>query len=184
LLRALITIEDEDGAVVAWDFDRLAGGGALVEEVETWLRIVVWNPFANRLPGRLDGFEGFISFPKLAQRFGRRRTGLETPFPFHHPPPMRSRYTVREEEQVARLRKLWESLELEILSVLEATNRLRESPEFELYELTAKQPEMLDGVVAKQTAGLEVEIAKLKSEAVRLEKAIEELTGGAPMGRN
>ena len=90
----------------------------------------------------------------------------------------------REEEQVARLRKLWESLELEILSVLEATNRLRESPEFELYELTAKQPEMLDGVVAKQTAGLEVEIAKLKSEAVRLEKAIEELTGGAPMGRN
>jgi len=97
---------------------------------------------------------------------------------------MRSRYTVREEEQVARLRKLWESLELEILSVLEATNRLRESPEFELYELTAKQPEMLDGVVAKQTAGLEVEIAKLKSEAERLEKAIEELTGGAPMGRN
>ncbi len=90
----------------------------------------------------------------------------------------------REEEQVARLRKLWESLELEILSVLEATNRLRESPEFELYELTAKQSEMLDGVVAKQTAGLEVEIAKLKSEAVRLEKAIEELTGGAPMGRN
>ena len=97
---------------------------------------------------------------------------------------MRSRYTVREEEQVARLRKLWESLGLEILSVLEATNRLRESPEFELYELTAKQPEMLDGVVAKQTAGLEVEIAKLKSEAERLEKAIEELTGGAPMGRN
>ena len=33
----------------------------------------------------------------------------------------------REEEQVARLRKLWESLELGILSVLEAGNRLRES---------------------------------------------------------
>jgi len=31
---------------------------------------------------------------------------------------------------VARLRQLWESLELEILSVLEATNRLRESADF------------------------------------------------------
>jgi len=40
----------------------------------------------------------------------------------------------REEEQVARLRKLWESLELEILSVLEATNGLRESAEWELYD--------------------------------------------------
>ena len=75
------------------------------------------------------------------------------------------------------MRKLWESLELEILSVLEATNRLRESPDFELYELTAKQPEMLDSVGAKQVAALEREIAGLSSEAERLEKEIEELTG-------
>ena len=83
----------------------------------------------------------------------------------------------REEEQVARLRKLWESLELEILSVLEATNRLRESADFELYQLTAKQPEMLDSVVAKQVAGLEKEIAKLRGEAERLERQIAEHTG-------
>jgi len=85
----------------------------------------------------------------------------------------------RDEDQGARLRQLWESLELEILSVLEATNRLRESPEFELYELTAKQPEMLDSVVAKQVAGLEKEISELASEAERLGKEIEELTGKA-----
>ncbi len=54
----------------------------------------------------------------------------------------------REEEQAARLRKLWESLELEILAVLEATNRLRESPEFELLGLTAKEPALFDRVVA------------------------------------
>ena len=36
------------------------------------------------------------------------------------------------------MRKLWESLELEILRVLEAGNRLRESADFELYELTGK----------------------------------------------
>jgi len=82
---------------------------------------------------------------------------------------------------VARLRKLWESLELEILSVLEATNRLRESADF-LYELTAKQPEMLDSVVAKQIAGLEAEIGGLKGEAEELAKEIEELTGESTPG--
>ena len=76
----------------------------------------------------------------------------------------------RDEEQVARLRKLWESLEREILRVMEATNRLRESADFELYELTAKQPEMLDGVVAKQTALLEKEISSLAGEAERVGK--------------
>ena len=83
---------------------------------------------------------------------------------------------------MARLRQLWESLELEIPRVLEATNRLRECPEFELYELTVKQPEMLDSVVAKQTAGLETEIGKLKTEAERVAKEIEELTGQAAPG--
>ena len=78
---------------------------------------------------------------------------------------------------MARLRKLWESLELEILSVLEATNRLRASAEWELYELTAKQPEMLDSVVAKQTVLLEKEISRLASEAERLGREIDELTG-------
>jgi hypothetical protein len=81
------------------------------------------------------------------------------------------------------LRKLWESLELEILRVLEATHRLRESPEWELCQLTAKNPEMLDGVVAKQIAGLEKEIGALTSEAERLGKEIEELTGTPPGAR-
>ena len=56
---ASVEIEDEDVAVFAADLDRLAGVGALVEEVETRLRIVVWNPFADGLPRRHDGLEGF-----------------------------------------------------------------------------------------------------------------------------
>jgi len=91
-------------------------------------------------------------------------------------------FDFREEEQVARLRKLWERLELEILSVLEATNRLGASADFELYELTAKQPEMLDRVVAKQTALLEKEISRLAREAERLGREIEELTGKGGLG--
>jgi hypothetical protein len=51
-------IKDEDGALCAGDLDRLAGGGTLVEQVEARLRIVVWNPFADGLPGRFDGLEG------------------------------------------------------------------------------------------------------------------------------
>ena len=80
------------------------------------------------------------------------------------------------------MRKLWESLELEILRVLEAGNRLRESADFELDSLTAKQPEMLDSVVAKQTALLEKEISELASEAARLGREIGELTGKGGQG--
>lgn len=81
----------------------------------------------------------------------------------------------REEEHAARLEKLLESLETEILSILEATDQLRESPEFELYELTTKNAGMFDEVVAKQTALLEKEIIELKAEANRLDEEIEAL---------
>lgn len=83
----------------------------------------------------------------------------------------------REEEEVARLQKLWESLEREVASVLEATEQLHNSAEFELYELTAKSPEMFDSVVAKQIKSLEAEIAELQNEANQLAEKIEELTG-------
>ena len=55
---ASVGIEDEDGTVFAADLDRLAGVGALVEQVAALLRIVVGNPFPDGLPRRLDGFEG------------------------------------------------------------------------------------------------------------------------------
>ena len=85
-----------------------------------------------------------------------------------------------DDEQVAQLRKLWESLELEILSVLEASNQLRESAEFELYQLVTKKPDLLDQIAAKQSQSLEAEIAKMKSEAEALAGEIEALTGQSP----
>ena len=54
-----VGVEDEDGTVFEGDFDWLSGWEALVEQVETQLRIVVWDPFADGLPRRFDGFEGF-----------------------------------------------------------------------------------------------------------------------------
>ena len=88
----------------------------------------------------------------------------------------------RDEEQVAQLRKLLESLEREIIAVLEAANELHASAEFELHALIEKEPEMFDRVVARQIAGLEVEIAKLREEAEVLGGEIEKLTASAAPG--
>jgi len=57
-VRASIAIEDQDIAVVAWDFDWLPGLSPLIEPVGLFGFVIVWNPFANRLPGRFDGLEG------------------------------------------------------------------------------------------------------------------------------
>jgi hypothetical protein len=72
---------------------------------------------------------------------------------------------------------------MEILSVLEATNQLRESPEFELYELTAKNAGMFDEVVCKQTTLLEKEVIDLTNEADQLSKEIGKLTKQAQPGQ-
>ena len=88
----------------------------------------------------------------------------------------------RDEEHVAKLRKLWESLEAEILGILEATNQLRESPDFELQGLIAREPALFDRIVAQHTERLEAEAAKLRAEAEALAKETEELTGRADAG--
>ncbi len=46
----------------------------------------------------------------------------------------------------------------------------------------ASEPEMLDGVVAKQVVGLEAEIGKLTTEVERLAREIGELTGSGFAG--
>ncbi len=90
----------------------------------------------------------------------------------------------REEEEIAQLRKLLESLELEILRVIEESDRLHESAEFELYELTAKNAEMFEEIVRKQTTLLRKEIIDLTNEAERLSKEVAALTPCAMPGEN
>ena len=83
----------------------------------------------------------------------------------------------REEDQIAQLRRLWESIELEIIRVLEAVNALRESPDFELHRLTERTPEFFDETVSRHIESLETEVAALQREAEKLAGEIEELTG-------
>ena len=88
----------------------------------------------------------------------------------------------RDEEQAKRLEQLYVSLMAEIRNMLTLRERLHQSPEFELYQLTAKKPEMLDTVAEKQKALLESEIAELTREAGRLNGEIGKLTGNPAPG--
>ena len=80
-----------------------------------------------------------------------------------------------EEREIAQLRRLWESIELEIIRVLEAGNALRESPDYELHRLTTQTPAFFDETVRRHVESLEKELATLESEAEELAREIEEL---------
>jgi len=91
-------------------------------------------------------------------------------------------FSLGEEREIAQLRRLWQSIELEIIRVLEASNALRESPDYELHRLTTQTPAFFDETVRRQVEGLEKELAVLESEADELAREIEELTGEAAAG--
>ena len=87
-----------------------------------------------------------------------------------------------EERELAQLRRLVDSIELEIIRVLEAGHALKESPDYELHRLTAQTPAFFDETVRRHVEGLEEELTILQGEAEELEKEIEELTGEEALG--
>jgi DNA polymerase III epsilon subunit-like protein len=82
-----------------------------------------------------------------------------------------------EEDNQEDLRRLYETLEIQIVQLIEALGRLRESPEYELMKHSRNQPDLLDGVVDKQRAALAVEIELLENEAKLLFEEIQKLNG-------
>ena len=68
------------------------------------------------------------------------------------------------------------------MRVIEASNALKESPDYELHRLTMQSPAFFDETVRRQVEGLEKELAVLESEAEELAQEIEELTGEAVVG--
>jgi len=80
-------------------------------------------------------------------------------------------------DELEQLQKLFNSLEAEIIAVIEATDALKESSDYELYQITEREPEVFERVVERQIAGIEEELTGLKTEAERLAKEIVELTG-------
>jgi len=79
--------------------------------------------------------------------------------------------------EAVNLRRLLETLQIEILATMESINDLHESPDYTLHQLSAKQPSLLDEVAAEQVKGIEAEITQLSAEAEKLEVEIRELTG-------
>ena len=66
--------------------------------------------------------------------------------------------------------------------MLEASNALKESPDYELHRLTTQTPAFFDETVRRHVESLEKELASLESQAEELAKEIEELTGESALG--
>ena len=81
--------------------------------------------------------------------------------------------------ELAQLRRLYETLQLEIIAVIESLNRLKESPDYELCQLSERKPGLLDELAAERKQLLEKESAELEVQAGKLAEEIRELSGNA-----
>jgi DNA polymerase-3 subunit epsilon len=85
-----------------------------------------------------------------------------------------------DEVELVQLRRLHETLQMEIIAVLESLNQLRESPDYELCQISEQKPGVLDELAAERKRLLEKESAKLDAQASRLADEIKELSGQTP----
>ncbi len=81
-------------------------------------------------------------------------------------------------DELEQLQKLLHSLEAEIILVIEATDELKMSSGYELYQIIEEDPEAFDALMMKFTDKIDKELAELKAEAARLQQEIVELNGG------
>ena len=73
-----------------------------------------------------------------------------------------------DEVELAELRRLHESLQLEIIAVIESLEQLKESAEYELCNIVEQKPGVLDELAEERTKLLEQESAELQRETERL----------------
>ena len=85
-----------------------------------------------------------------------------------------------DEAELRQLRRLYDTLQLEVIVVLESLNRLRESPDYELCQLSEKKPAVLEELAVQRAKLLEKECKDLEGEANRLAEAVQELSGEEP----
>jgi DNA polymerase III epsilon subunit-like protein len=82
-----------------------------------------------------------------------------------------------EANEIESLRKLLDTLNVEIVNKLEALNNLHESSDYELYQRCHRQSGLLDEVGADLAKAISAEIARLETEAEKLKGEIAELIG-------
>ncbi len=71
-------------------------------------------------------------------------------------------------------------MQLGTIDVLKSLTTLKESPDFELCQISEKKPGVLDELAAERKKLLEKESAELEKQASQLAEEIEELTGEEP----
>ena len=72
-----------------------------------------------------------------------------------------------------------ESFRPQFIAVSEALGRLRESPDYELSQISERKPGLLDELAAERAKQLEKESAELEQPAARLAEESKELSGEA-----
>lgn len=82
-----------------------------------------------------------------------------------------------DKDELEQLQKFFTSLEAEIIPIIEAPDSLKESPDYELYQITEQEPPVCERVVAQKITVLDTELAELKTEVERLKREIVELCG-------
>ena len=82
-----------------------------------------------------------------------------------------------DQKEIKALRHLFEMLQIKIAEVIEATEQLKESSDYELYNLAQQNPSILDTVSQRQKEEIQKERERLIKEAQDLEDKIKELTG-------
>ena len=82
-----------------------------------------------------------------------------------------------ETDEISSLKKLLDTLQLEIAATLEAESQLREDPKYELHVLASARPDYLREVADEIAEQLAREIDALDTQASSLQCEIQELTG-------
>lgn len=82
-----------------------------------------------------------------------------------------------EEAELGNLKRLYESIQTQILEMLEMLDELRTDPKYELTQLSARRPEYLSEVADEYRSQIETECSDLTKQATDLAEQIEELTG-------
>jgi DNA polymerase III epsilon subunit-like protein len=77
-------------------------------------------------------------------------------------------------------RRLYESLQIQIVAIIEQLNDLRETPEYELAALCRDDASLIDRIADERIEVLEGEVAELQTQAEELGEQITELTDAPP----
>ncbi len=154
------------------------------ELAQLWRKLVkLYHPdrFAHELD-KLATYEKLISAINLAKDNGditMLREIAEDPHGFI----LRQGWSsldFSEDVELVQLRRLYETLQLEIINVLDSLEKLRESPDYELCKISEQKLGVLDDLAKQRATMLEKENAELETKAEKLAAEIRELGGESP----